>query len=147
MRVRPIELDDFALEILRTPDIERKLEPAPAGLTDLRPGPVLRIEAPARAPGLAIRSSVEAKVPPREGMADPAQRPRIIHALANHELQAVELFALGSLAAALDWTPAQAERAGATAVLKDRAAEIRRRRDAERAKARARAQGDTTGGT
>jgi hypothetical protein len=38
----------------------------------------------------------------------------------------------------------QAERATATTVLKDRAAEIRRRRDAERT--RARAQSDTTGG-
>jgi hypothetical protein len=41
---------------------------------------------------------------------------------------------------------AQADRAGASAVLKDRAAEIRRRRDAERARARARTPVDTTGG-
>jgi hypothetical protein len=40
----------------------------------------------------------------------------------------------------------QAERATATTVLKDRAAEIRRRRDAERARARTRTQSDTTGG-
>jgi uncharacterized ferritin-like protein (DUF455 family) len=31
-------------------------------------------------------------------MADPAQRPRILHALANHELQAAELFAWALLA-------------------------------------------------
>jgi hypothetical protein len=41
---------------------------------------------------------------------------------------------------------AQADRAGATAVLKDRAAEIRRRRDAERVRARDRPRADTTGG-
>jgi uncharacterized ferritin-like protein (DUF455 family) len=39
-----------------------------------------------------------AKVPSRKGMADPAQRVRILHALANHELQAVELFAWALLA-------------------------------------------------
>ena len=37
-------------------------------------------------------------MPPLEGMADPRQRPRILHALANHELQAVELFAWALLA-------------------------------------------------
>jgi uncharacterized ferritin-like protein (DUF455 family) len=93
-----VEARDFALGVLRSPDLDRKLAPAPAGLTDLGPGPALRVEAPARPPSLAIRPSVEARVPPREGMADPAQRPRIIHALANHELQAVELFAWALLA-------------------------------------------------
>jgi hypothetical protein len=40
----------------------------------------------------------------------------------------------------------QAERAAASTALKDRAAEIRRRRDAERARVRARSQADTAGG-
>jgi uncharacterized ferritin-like protein (DUF455 family) len=93
-----MEARDFALEVLEATDLERKLRPAPAGLTDLRPGPVLRVDGPGRSSGLAIRSSSEAKVPPREGMADAKQRPRIIHALANHELQAVELFAWALLA-------------------------------------------------
>jgi uncharacterized ferritin-like protein (DUF455 family) len=93
-----VEARDFALGILQRPEIEWKLRPAPDGLTDLHPGPALRIESPARPPGLEIRSSSEAKVPPREGMSDPAQRPRILHALANHELQAVELFAWALLA-------------------------------------------------
>ncbi|HXF58995.1 MAG TPA: DUF455 family protein [Candidatus Saccharimonadales bacterium] len=37
-------------------------------------------------------------VPSLEGMHDPAQRRRILHALANHELQAAELFAWALLA-------------------------------------------------
>jgi uncharacterized ferritin-like protein (DUF455 family) len=37
-------------------------------------------------------------VPPIAGMRDPSQRGRILHALANHELQAIELFAWALLA-------------------------------------------------
>ena len=37
-------------------------------------------------------------MPPIAGMRDPAQRVRILHALANHELQAIELFAWALLA-------------------------------------------------
>ena len=37
-------------------------------------------------------------MPPIAGMRDPAQRARILHALANHELQAIELFAWALLA-------------------------------------------------
>ena len=43
-------------------------------------------------------SSRHVKVPPIEGMKDRAQRARILHALANHELQAIELFAWALLA-------------------------------------------------
>ena len=39
-----------------------------------------------------------ARVPPIAGMRDPVQRARILHALANHELQAIELFAWALLA-------------------------------------------------
>ena len=111
-----MEARDFALEVIRTAELERKLRPPPAGLTDLRPGPALRLDGPGRSADLAIRSSSEAKVPPREGMADAAQRPRILHALANHELQAVELFAWALLA----FPDAPAEfRAGLLGILAD----------------------------
>jgi uncharacterized ferritin-like protein (DUF455 family) len=60
--------------------------------------PPLVITAPGRPASLAIVSGRTARVPPIAGMPDPAQRARILHALANHELQAIELFAWALLA-------------------------------------------------
>lgn len=60
--------------------------------------PALRLTAPGRPANLAIVSGRTARVPPIAGMRDPAQRARILHALANHELQAIELFAWALLA-------------------------------------------------
>jgi uncharacterized ferritin-like protein (DUF455 family) len=93
-----MELRDHALRIVTTESLEEKLAPGPAGLTDERPGPALRLRRPARPPGLEIQPSTRVKVPPVAGMGDPAQRARILHALANHELQAAELFAWALLA-------------------------------------------------
>src|SRR5262245_66297996 len=45
-----------------------------------------------------MRRGRDVSVPPIAGMRDPAQRARILHALANHELQAAELFAWALLA-------------------------------------------------
>ena len=67
-------------------------------MTDDQPGPPLRIAAPGRPRELRIASARTVRVPPAAGMRDPAQRARILHALANHELQAVELFAWALLA-------------------------------------------------
>src|SRR5439155_7886224 len=58
----------------------------------------VRLAAPGRPPELAIVPGRRTRVPPIAGMRDPAQRARILHALANHELQAVELFAWALLA-------------------------------------------------
>jgi uncharacterized ferritin-like protein (DUF455 family) len=91
-----MEIRDFALSVVTTEDLGTKLAPAPAGLTDDSPGPPLRIERPGRPARLAFQRRIE--VPSIAGMPDPAQRPRILHALANHELQAVELFAWALLA-------------------------------------------------
>src|SRR6478609_10306896 len=91
-----MEVRDFALTVVSTGDLGIKLAPAPAWLTDEEPGPPLRIARPGRPPGLEFERRIE--VPPIEGMPDPAQRPRILHALANHELQAAELFAWALLA-------------------------------------------------
>jgi uncharacterized ferritin-like protein (DUF455 family) len=93
-----MKVRDFAHRIVTSTDLERKLRPAPAGLVDDEPGESLRLEAPARSPELRIRSGREVKVPPLAGFNDPAQRARILHALANHELQAAELFAWALLA-------------------------------------------------
>ena len=91
-----MEIRDFALTVVTTEDLVRKLGAPPAGLTDEEPGPPLRIARPGRPPGLGFERRIE--VPRIEGMPDPAQRPRILHALANHELQAAELFAWALLA-------------------------------------------------
>src|SRR6266545_4284940 len=93
-----MELRDFALRILSARTLDVKLARLPEGATDSRPGPALRLARPARPPNLQIVPLSEARVPVREGMADPAQRARILHALANHELQAAELFAWALLA-------------------------------------------------
>jgi uncharacterized ferritin-like protein (DUF455 family) len=73
-----------------------KLAGVPAG--DLDTGAAVRIAAPGRPAALAIVPGKQARVPPLAGMRDPAQRARILHALANHELQAIELFAWALLA-------------------------------------------------
>lgn len=73
--------------------LEGKLRPPPADWVDSEPGQALRIQAPARPTNLEIAEARAVKVPPIKGMQDISQRKRILHALANHELQAAELFA------------------------------------------------------
>ena len=90
-----MEIRDFARTVLLTEDLDVKLAPAPGELTDDDPGPAFRAAGPGRPPHLRFQ---KVEVPSIEGMADPAQRPRILHALANHELQAAELFAWALLA-------------------------------------------------
>lgn len=90
-----MEIRDFARALLLTEDLDVKLAPAPVELTDADPGPPLRIERPGRPPNLGFQS---VEVPSIEGFHDPSQRARILHALANHELQAAELFAWALLA-------------------------------------------------
>jgi uncharacterized ferritin-like protein (DUF455 family) len=90
-----VEIRDFARALLLTEDLAAKLAPAPGPLTDDDPGPPFRAGAPGRPPHLHFQS---VEVPSIEGMHDPAQRRRILHALANHELQAAELFAWALLA-------------------------------------------------
>lgn len=98
MTADPTTLRDFALRIVTSPDLDAKLHSARASLHDDEPGSPLRLEAPARDESLRIRPGRQVKVPPIEGFGDPAQRARILHALANHELQAAELFAWALLA-------------------------------------------------
>lgn len=83
----------FATALLEATSLEQKLAPPPPGLGDDQPGPAVRVQAPARPDELCIVPARQVKVPPAAGMGDPAQRARILHALANHELQAAELFA------------------------------------------------------
>ncbi len=81
----------YALSLIHADTLAGKLHAPPPGIDDTDPGPALRIEAPTRPAALEIRGPF--KVPPPQGMSDPSQRARIVHALANHELQAAELFA------------------------------------------------------
>lgn len=89
---------EFASALIAAETLDGKLAPPPAGLYDDAPFPAVRVEAPRRPPGLEIVAGRRARTPPVEGMADPAQRRRILHAFANHELQAAELFAWALLA-------------------------------------------------
>lgn len=93
-----MQLRERALAIVEAETLEGKLAPIPAGVEDVERGPALRIAAPGRPRELRIASARTVRVPPAAGMRDPAQRARILHALANHELQAVELFAWALLA-------------------------------------------------
>lgn len=61
-------------------------------------GEPLVISTPGRCESLKILDARAVKVPPLIGMSDRSQRGRILHALANHELQAIELFAWAVLA-------------------------------------------------
>jgi uncharacterized ferritin-like protein (DUF455 family) len=88
---------EFAIAIVRGDTLAAK-QVAPPELVFEDGQPELRILAPGRPPELAIRPGRETRVPPLAGMSDPAQRARILHALANHELQAIELFAWAVLA-------------------------------------------------
>jgi len=91
---------EFAQAVLERPDLESKLAP-PCGEVQFGEAPAERaalLTAPRRSQALTIQEGPQTKVPPLDGMADPAQRRRILHAFANHELQAVELFAWALLA-------------------------------------------------
>jgi len=88
----------YALKIVTSEVLDDKLDPPPAAIELADTSEPLRVAAPGRPANLAIASARTAKVPPLAGMRDPAQRARILHALANHELQAVELFAWALLA-------------------------------------------------
>ena len=89
---------DFATRLLEATTVAGKLAPPPDDLDLADAGPPVLVRAPARPPELGIAAGRKVSVPPVAGMRDPAQRARILHALANHELQAAELFAWALLA-------------------------------------------------
>lgn len=95
-----MELSRYARTILLEGALESKLAPPPSRVLDDDRGDGAAPRAPAREPSIAIErdSRRKKKVPPISGFADPHQRGRILHALANHELQAIELFAWAILA-------------------------------------------------
>lgn len=88
-----MQLRQYAESIVFATELAGKLRPPPEGIVDDQPGEAVRIAAPGRPADLAIADARAVKVPPVTGMQDVSQRRRILHALANHELQAAELFA------------------------------------------------------
>ncbi len=88
-----MQVRDYAESILRATTVAGKLAAPPEELLDTDRGSAIRIAAPHRPEKLAIAEARAVKVPPITGMQDISQRKRILHALANHELQAAELFA------------------------------------------------------
>ena len=93
-----MQVREITEALVLSEDIEFKLASLPDDLEDSEPGTPLRIENPGRPGRLRIRPISEAGVPSVEGYHDPDQRGRILHSFANHELQAVELFAWALLA-------------------------------------------------
>jgi len=82
---------EFCLRILESGDLESKLAPPPPDLAD-DPGPAVRIDRPARAPGLRLRSGVGA-LPRLAELRREEARAVTLARFAHHELMAVELFA------------------------------------------------------
>jgi len=93
-----VELSEYAKMVVTTTDLEQKLRPSSGPISDDSPGCALRLDAPGRPDALSIQHHRRVKVPNKRGIHDPPQRARILHALANHELQAAELFAWAILA-------------------------------------------------
>ncbi|MCG3135000.1 MAG: hypothetical protein HMLKMBBP_02493 [Planctomycetes bacterium] len=94
-------LTSFAMGVLAADTVDAKWSPPPVpldALTDADRTLPIRVDEPTRPPGLAIVEGGRARTPPLTAMHDPAQRVRILHSLANHELQAAELFAWAILA-------------------------------------------------
>lgn len=88
----------FAARLLDARSLPDKLAAPPLSLSDTGRGPPERRAGPTRPPGLEIVPGRRVRVPPPSAMGDPAQRVRILHALANHELQAAEILAFALLA-------------------------------------------------
>ncbi len=93
-----MEIRAYAAAVIEASTLEGKLAASPTFLSDADPGVPVRYAEPVRPPGLEFVPGASPKVPAAAGMCDPSQRPRILHALANHELQAAELFAWALLA-------------------------------------------------
>lgn len=88
----------YALRVVLGTALADKMAPPPEGLELADPGEPLIVTAPGRPAELPIVAGRAGRVPPIAGMKDRVQRARILHALANHELQAIELFAWALLA-------------------------------------------------
>ncbi len=98
-REKVATLRQFAEGVVLGRSMVEKLAPAPKDLLDEGAAPRELPMVPGRPEGLEIVDVRRARSTPSiEGMRDPDQRARILHAMANHELQAAELYAWALLA-------------------------------------------------
>lgn len=90
-----MELRVFAERVLTCTSMIEKLREPSGGPSDEQRGPGLgRIAGPGRPPELALRGAGRVALPSPRQLSTDADRIRVLHALANHELLALELFAL-----------------------------------------------------
>lgn len=93
-----MELREFALRILTATTLEDKLL-TPGSLTDLVPGPALRIDEPSRPAHMGFgRRGAKEKLPPFSEHHKLENRALCLHRFAGHELLAVEIMAFALLA-------------------------------------------------
>ncbi len=89
-----MEIRTFGERVLYDAELAAKLAPIEDPVTDLDPGPAVRVAQPARAANLQFAERRAAPQMPGAGaFADPARRAVAHHIMANHELQALEVMA------------------------------------------------------
>lgn len=94
-----MEIREFAQRALLSCDLEEKLRAPREELTDMNPGPAVRIETPGRPGNLQFAPPRTAPgLPAASALRNPSRRGVTHHILANHELQAVEVMAWTLLA-------------------------------------------------
>ncbi len=89
-------LADYAEQILTATAVEAKLAPPPGPLGD-EPRRVRLPEVPGRPPELSLHRGSRPRLPSPASLSSTEDRAIVLHAMANHELLAVELFALAIL--------------------------------------------------
>jgi len=94
-----MELRQFAEQVLLSTDLSLKLLRPDELLTDVSPGPAIRVQVPGRPAELQFAERRSAPAMPRgNSFRDPARRAVAHHIMANHELQALEVMAMVLLA-------------------------------------------------
>ncbi|MEZ6126699.1 MAG: DUF455 family protein [Planctomycetaceae bacterium] len=94
-----MELRAFAEQVLLSESLDQKIQRPEAALTDVNPGPAVRITVPARPENLQFAAQRTAPAMPK-GQAFSSRQKRAVahHIMANHELQALEVMAMILLA-------------------------------------------------
>lgn len=93
----PGTLERWALDYIRSVDLDEKLSPRPAPRALELDAPVRKISEPGR-PALLAKRGRPRKTPSAEALRSPARRAELMHTFWHHELQAAELFCWAILA-------------------------------------------------
>lgn len=91
------EFRDLAEQVLFSSSLVDKLAAPEGRLVDRAPGPARAVDCPARPPGLELSRARRKPLPGLGALRSDQDRARILRALANHELLALELFAAALL--------------------------------------------------